>query len=377
MRRAVLTVAALALAACTRAEIVELDAGAPRDGGGMDGAAPLDGGEPDAGVDGGCAYAPVDTEGQPAGCVVRRPPGRPLCDTGATTPDYVFALQTLDLHVGVEVGLDLDGWCTDDVTGPASCVPNANHSVDRSEGIDNAFAELIGTLEFGYRATYGTELAADIDLSLSRGAGNPTIRLRGWNGLADDQNMEVAIVPAACGGPAGTTTCDESSDLPLDWSRADNVFLPDASGLVAGDPEMPRLLDGTAYMSGNVMVARLPAGADIAIPTPHGPIVMQLNEAWLVAQLAADRSGLATGFVAGKWPRPSAEACAQYFGLCPGTPQHMPIATTVAGALDVVANGDGGPGVPCDAVSIAIGFTAQLATWGPPATATAPPDPCP
>jgi len=382
--RAVLTFCVAAgLLGCTRAEIVSADGSVGADAGIRDAAS--DAARLDAGLDAGtadasCAYTPVDTTGMPAGCVRRRPPGRPTCDVASVSPDFVFALRSMNLHTGVDVGLDLDGYCTTDVTGPASCdAATGAHPIDLNEGIDNGYAPVLSALEFAYRSGFRTELQDDINEALDRGHRNLTFRLRNWNGGPDDQNLELAFVRSACGRAAGDTSACTGLPAPttLDWARDDNVFFPETEGLVGGDVETPRIIDTTAYMSDGVLVARLPDGTDFFLTGVNGTVAIRLTDALIVARLAADRSGLATGFIAGKWPRANAEASATTFGLCPGTPGYDAVSTTIGNALDVVANGEGGAGVPCDGISLAIGFEAQLARWGAPVADPLPPGPCP
>ena len=109
MRRALLIEVLGLVTGCTRAQIIDRDAGRGTDAGiATDADARVSPGL-DAGtrVDAGCAYTPVDTEGMPEGCVLRRPPGRPLCgDEPTGREELFFALRSLTLDPGAMVGLD-------------------------------------------------------------------------------------------------------------------------------------------------------------------------------------------------------------------------------------------------------------------------------
>ena len=362
--------AAFAFGGCTRAEIVSRDGGgarmdaAPGDGGASDAA--LDAGLPDAGpdTDAGCGYEEVDTRGEPPGCTLRRPPGRPACESGRPAGgDFVFAVHTLDIEVDVDVGFDQDGFCTDSISGPAQCQPDPmapGHPVDRPEGIDNAFGtNFASNLSAVYFSGLMADLNTDINAAMAAGFGNVTVQLRGWNGQPDDQNVELVFVNTVCGTPSGSPAmCGiVPRPTPLDWTLEDNVFYPRTDAFLGGDPMNPIVVDPGAYVSNNQLVARLPDAAVLNLVTPNGTIELSLRDAVLVSSVSADGGGLVDGFISGKWPRISVEAAAR--------------------ALDVRADDDGGSGVPCDAMSLTIGFTARRATWGALMTGPGPTDRCP
>ena len=377
MRRALLI--GLLLAGCTPAEIVSRDGGAgdaaPRDAGD---------GEPDAGADAGvdagvCEYEPVDSEGEPPGCTVRRPPGRPTCDPGEDQPARWFVLRSVDFHLPRTEGVDLDGFCTDDPAGPSGCAPpDMDHALDGEEGIDNVFeTAFISSFEFVYRMAYGTSLEVDVNAALARGFRNLAIRVDGWNHEPDDPGLRVEFANTVCGLPAGdASACPLAPPLdPIDFAAT--TFHPDEASFVGGDVDMAVVRDPGAYVSGGRLVARLASTVDLVFPTSNGTVRLDAQGAVLVADIDPETDVL-SGFIAGRWVETSALQTAESFGLCVGTSGYDAYRDVVTQALDTVASGVGGPAVPCDALSAVIGFEAVAATVATevrPSPATS--DPCP
>jgi hypothetical protein len=382
VRRPVLTLLAVALAgACTDANII------PRGGradGSIDGS--LDGSALDAGPDrrdGGCSYAPVDTMGQPPGCVLELPPGRPSCpDPGTDLEDHFFALHELQLQPTDETGLDLDGYCTTDtMVGPASCEPApgaTGYAVDGEGGVDNAFAaSLLSQLGTAYFSLYMTSFTEDIRRFSEAGNGNALVRLRGWNGEPDDQNVNVAFALSVCAVNAGSmATCAGMPMETLDWADQGTTFFPNEMAFMDGDLDRPVVFDDGAYVSGGRLVARLPDAASFRVVTTAGPVDIGVRDAWFLATIAPD-GRLTDGVFAGKWPRANIERAANGFGLCPGDLGFDLLGPAINSAVDVRADGSGGPGVICDAVSAVIAFTGERITWGRLEPGTLPIDPCP
>ena len=369
----------LAMLGCTRAEIVDIDDGGGRMDAGRDDAGDVRDAGTDAGT--GCVYAPVDTTGMPAGCVVRRPPPRPTCDAPPPSgAELIFAVRAVSLTPASTEGLDLDGWCTASSVSESSCVPTGSLSPDAVEGIDNSFGTgFAATLRAVYMSGFGTNFDDAVTASNEQGFGNLTLRLRDWNGEPDDQNVALTFATSVCGGAAGApASCPASpTGVSLDWTRDDNVFFPIEEQFTGGDPEMPRIFDLSAYVSGGTLVARLPDAAALALATANGSFTVTLRDTYVIADLDPDGGGISFGIIAGKWPGVDAIQAGFAFGACPGTPGGDFYGGAVSNALDIVADGPGGAGVPCDAISLAISFTATRATWGPMVPGRPPSDLCP
>jgi len=377
VRRALLI--ALCLAGCTPAEIVSRDAGGA-DAGAGDAGVPTPDADYDAGVDAGvCEYEPVDRDGEPPGCALALPPGRPTCDPAADQPARWYVIRSIDFHLPRTEGVDLDGFCTDDPAGPSGCAPaEREHALDGEEGIDNVFeTSFVSSFEFVYRMAYGTSLEGDVNDTLSRGFRNVALRIGGYNRAADDPRVSVDFANTVCGLPTGDESeCPpEPAGEPLDFSSA--TFHPDEASFIGGDLDMAIVRDSGAYLSDGRLVARLASTAELALPTRNGIVRLDARGAVIVAELdpALD---VIRGFIAGRWAETSALATAEAFGLCVGTMGYTAYQEVVRGALDTVASGVGGEAVPCDALSAAIGFEAVgVQVAAEPRTSPAPADPCP
>lgn len=354
MRRAVL-IAMLLLAGCTPAEIVS------RDGGAGDAGRP-DAGEPDAGPadDAGvCEYEPVDREGEPPGCELRRPPGRPTCDPADDQPARWFVLRSIDFHLPRAEGVDLDGFCTEEPDGPSDCVPpDMAHALDGAEGIDNVFETgFISSFEFVYRMAYGSSLEEDVNASLARGFRNLAIRVGGWSHEPDDPGVAVDFANTVCGLPTGDASACPLAP-PIDAiDFAATTFHPDEGSFVGGDLDTAVVRDPGAYVSDGRLVARLASTVDLVFPTRNGTVRLDAQGAVMVADIDPETEVI-TGFIAGRWVETSALQTAESFGLCVGSTGYDAYRDVVRQALDTVASGVGGPAVPCDALSAIVGFEA-------------------
>lgn len=381
MRRAFLIGFALTTLACTRAEIVDLTDGS------LD-ATPGDAGEPDAGApdagpgDAGCGYVEVDDVGMPEpDCTLTVPPGRPTCDMGMDGPDLFFAVRSFDFDTAADEGIDLDGFCTTSSSGPANCVPrDGTYSLDRNDSIDNVFGtEFITGFRFSYSTqTGGRQFEDDFGATLESGFRNLTFRVRGWNGLPDDPAVEVAYINTLCGRPAGSTTaCPTTPSMtPLDWGLDDNEFVLDEAAFAGGNLDVPVVRAPAAYVSNGVFVAQLNTSAEVALATPTGDIGVRLSQVTILAELSPD-GRVMSGTLTGAWDLASILLAPGAFGICPGGPLYPPYEMAVTAALDVTSTGDGGPTVMCDAMSLVVSFSAQIAQPGPLATLPPSPEPCP
>lgn len=381
MRRALLIAIAALAAACTRADIVDI-----ADGSGVDGA-PRDGGvdaaAPDAGPgDAGCGYEAVDTTGLPEpDCTLTLAPGRPTCDEGSSGDDLFFAIRAFDFSVAPESGVDIDGYCTVSSDGPATCLPPDDlHTLDSAGSVDNAFGtEFITAFGFVYSMFFmGRTLEDDINATLESGFRNLTFRVRGWNGLLDDPVVEVAYINSACGRAMGDTrACPTRPTMELlDWTMDDNEFRLDEDAFVGGDLDTPVVRDTGAYVSDGVFVASLSVGANFALSTVNGDIPVRLTQVTILAELSPD-GRVMTGTITGAWDQAGALLAPGVFGLCPGAPGYAEYENTVNRALDVRSTGTGGAMVPCDAMSVVVGFTAHAARIGALQPIPDGPDVCP
>jgi hypothetical protein len=204
-------------------------------------------------------------QGDSATCKHREPPPRPTVLDAGGSLDLVFAVNDgtfgtggqLDGEGGLayeSIGFDLDGKCTGEGEG-TSCreppgVPVANYT-DGVEGIDNsvaAFTQVVNPTAFDLAPV----TADGVDV---------VFRVRDYNGLADDDQVDLAVYAARSldPRPPGDPHAG-SSDLFWDgrdrWRVIPDTLAPNDGGAL--DVDRPRYHDGQAYVTHHVLVAHLP-----------------------------------------------------------------------------------------------------------------------
>ncbi len=329
-----------------------------------------DGSLVDAGVDGG---PPPDT----GPCNSRVPPERPA---GADEPggeEVLFGLRTVELEqdgeLWREIGLDLDGRCTEAPAFDTACRPprRSNPPADGVDGIDNVFGgELYPLVDLAVGGLQATARQAQDDGKL------PVVRIRGWNGMDDDPRVDVTItnaiytVPAVGGMPHPHTV---ENFIPVDmgapvpppvWDGTDFGFFRDETFL-GGDPDQPLLRDDNAYVSDRFVVAQLPERVEILFPAMDVGVLVRLTGATAVGRISDDGMTLENTVVSGRWSVIDLLSTAENVGICRGSDSY----NILSGQLDTVADvrsrpGTGGEDVQCDAISIGVRFTGSRMQWG-------------
>jgi len=358
VRRLVLTVvAAGTLGACTDANVIRLV------------------GERDGGADAGPT---VD-----AGCG-RKPPERPMGAPGEG-PDRFFMLRDFDVFRGDAwrtSGWDLDDLCTTDATeGPVECQPpasrGAGHVLDGEDGIDDAFGAVIAPA----LSTVFSGFEEDVAELQSVGRYTLIARVRGWNGMADDDRVEVALSQGVCATAIGEPACTDEAPGSATWDGSGtDVLYPADVAFVGGDPEMPRFEDRTSYVAGRKLVMHIPPGVTFDVAGDVRALVVSLTDGVLTADISADGMALENGILQGRWPRVDLMA-ATNDALCPTQPDDMLIARQIPGfldnAVDVLRQSTGAPpDAECEAITMSVAFRGYAGTFGGLAPTPALPDPC-
>lgn len=332
----------------------------------------------DAGVDAGGVDA-GDVDAGP--CNSRVPPARPDTPDGPDTEEVIFGLRQalLDQIPGEawrEIGLDLDGLCTSAPVYDTECTPprRAQPPVDGVDGIDNTFgSHLFPLVDLAVMGLQDTARAAQEEGKV------PMVRIRGWNGLDDDPRVDVTISNAIYTvNDAGDGTpqphrvvafepVDEVSGERLAfprWDGTDFGFFRDET-FFDGDPDRPLIRDDNAYIVDRWLVARLPARVEILFPADEVGVLVRLTDATAMGRISDDGLTLENAVVSGRWAVWDLLATAENIGVCQGTGQY----SILEGQLDTIADirslsGTGGPGVTCDAISVAVEFTGTRMLYG-------------
>ena len=317
-----------------------------------------------------------DTSTSDAGCVSARPPPRPPAsgnpDGGSTT--VVAAISSFELgeksdpKLAKRSGYDLDLLCT--CPGTRACAPKSGAGVcDLPSGVDNSG----GAWLLGLVSLQGSEFGSGV----STGAEGLLMRIRNYNDLPDDDDVEVALFdtfgaevfqPDAGGGPLKRDGTDR-------WTV-------DAKSLLGGTPYLPVAVDTRAYVRGGVVVA------EIRFPFRVGDITFPISAGYVTASLVKLPTGyyaLENGILSGRLNASEFLTAFETLAssapgpgyLCGSDPIYASVRDGFCRVLDLPTDPttDGREG-PCDAVSLVIGFAASPAVLGNVVQRPRPPRPC-
>jgi hypothetical protein len=333
-----LGVALIAIGACSRSDISQY---------GQDASAVVDASKDDAIVSG-CAHA--------------LPPSRPTADEdGGTNVGFYDAVRSVDFGDGggAPVGLDLDETCTCPEADSCKVGPDAGTRCDHAGGIDDAFGDFVSTLS---SATNVFD-PIDLDARLTNGAFGLLVRVKSYNGLANDTSVEVAVF-ASAGTENGAKPKWDGSDV---WTLDPNSLL---GGVVGAEPVPLVAYDLDAYVADFTLVARI---GDL--PFVLGSVTVSLNAAIVTATLEPSGSSfrMTKGTIAGRWPTrkllTSLQAVRDPFDanalLCGQDAVYQLFKERICTLQDVTENMlDDDKGAACRAISFAFAFDADPAKYG-------------
>ncbi|MCS6798122.1 MAG: hypothetical protein NZ898_06285 [Myxococcota bacterium] len=307
------------------------------------------------------------------------PPPRPdVSDDGSM--EMVFALRDVFLDQGEAwrtTGFDLDGRCSYGAVPDVECRPPARgapHVLDGEGGIDNSFGENL----FPLVAVTLVGLEGQARAAQAAGDGTVVLRIRGYNGRADDPRVDVtlgfavAATPGPGGGrppaqpifgPEGPRTADGQPLPPPQWAGEDFFWVRD-DWFVMGDENRPLVRDDNAYVAGWRAVMALPERTELLFQSSAGSVVVRLTGGFAVGTLSRDLARLEPAVVAGRWAITDILQTAETVGICPGSPQYEILRNQLDRIADLRATpGTGGPGVECNAISVGVRFTGYRAHW--------------
>jgi hypothetical protein len=277
----------------------------------------------------------------------------------------------------VTQGYDLDGLCTGP-NGPASCTPPAwikSPETDGANGRDNG----VGRMFAAQDERLGVTLVSSDNLSPLVNAGthapNGIIRVRGYNGFHEDDQVEVdwfvALAPGLQGQRAFVPAFDGSDQWPLDEDTLDGTT----------DDGAPRSLyrDTKAYVSGYQLVAHFSR-----IELPLANVYFEAHDVILTSQItqtATSATRLQKGLVAGFVPMasfldviPLTAAAITGLSLCRDSAPYPGIKNFICVAADSPL--DRSSGGECDAASFGIAFETAQVMLGPAAPPPMLDNPC-
>lgn len=306
----------------------------------------------------------------------RQPPPRPTeADDGVDIGEVAFGLRqvVLDQSAGDAwrgIGYDLDNRFTSSPGFDTECTPPAGVAPpqDGNEGIDNVFgASLYPLVELTVPGLEATARAAQ-----ESGFGLPVIRITGWNGTPNDSRIRAVITTtvfttSAQGAGPDTPPMVEilsprdvliaGSPAPAPAWDGDDWSWVRTDSYVGGELDQPLIVDNNAYVSGNVVVTRLPAGIDILFPAMDVGVLVRLSDAIATGVLDED-GNLGTITVAGRWSIADLLNTAENVGICRGTAEYNILQGQLNRVADVLRQPPepGDPVGECEALSLGVTF---------------------
>jgi len=284
-----------------------------------------------------------------------------------------------------DFGFDLDGVCTNSSTCPnvsAQTCRAASPAVpfDGQLCRDNTFARLQPVVaavpELGNR--FG--LSEDVfNCALWRGSYNMLVGLRGYNGQADDSQVQVDYYRSTGLEEPRPWKCpvqDFRNDYPrwrtsLKW-RIDSGALTDAITTPGILPDS-KFADPNAYVKDGYLVAQMPDGIEQGFTgdaSPYRGFLFKAQKGLFVGRLTLMQDGtwaIRDGLTAGRIRKNDLVQAFREIGFCEDG-DFASFYTSMLGYVnenaDLLASGDNDPNSDCDAMSYALGFEAAQLTPG-------------
>jgi hypothetical protein len=311
----------------------------------------------------------------PATCEHAAAPAKPSVTDAGGELDLLLAMQSVaflpDVDAGWYPGYDVDRTCTCQGENSSCLVPTwatASHC-DGPQGRDNALGQLIAEFSAFFPAFDQAVSNADV----RAGAFSSIARIRGYNGLPDDDQIELSWY--ALGSYWGAHKEADGGDAHPKWDGTDTwpvVYtslepIPLADGGVAFDLDRPLFTDKLAYVSAGVAVGNL----------PHGELKMSstmkvvFTDVFVSARLVKGAQGWRAedGVLSGAWALEDLFAQLGYVSIsgipiCKGSPAYSMVKAKICAVADIYRN-RGTANTPCDSMSIGMGFTGVEARFGP------------
>lgn len=320
-----------------------------------------------AGLDGDFTKAPETqedagadaAEAGPTGCAHATYPDPPAgASDGPDLPPIVLAARTLELGEALPTppGYDLDGVCTCFADAGPTCTSKNQHC-DAPGGIDSASARFFNLVQFATGAENFSSAA--LSAKIEAGTFSLIVRVTKYDGKPDDPRVLVAIYPSP-GAP-----------VPPAWDGHD-AWTIQGTSVSNDDPDQPVYKSDGAYVSNGVLVAALPS-IEMTLGSAEDAMTLHLTGGVLTGRLDERAAGwtLTDGIIAARWRIEDVFRGLSTYRDNNGKPictdatlAYANAKATLCNGLDVLADPSGAKTLPCDALSIGLGFTANEAIIG-------------
>jgi hypothetical protein len=321
--------------------------------------------------------APADGGGDSSTqlCPHASPPDKPKVTNAGGELDLVFAIRHLSFGFSApdgpsSIGYDIDRTCTCQGEHQSCLLPSwaPGEHCDGPEGRDNATGAFFQELN-KVAPSFGEDAW---NKDLERGRSTVLIRVQSYNGLADDDQVEMSWYMAAKfwatnenpDGGVAAPRWDGTDAWPV--RDVSLVPQPEADGGVSYDVDRPLQRDTKAYVSGGVLVGMIPQGMVQVDPS----MIMVFTDPFLTAKLV-DKGGsweLQDGLVAGVWRLDDIFAQLGFLAIasvpmCVGSPFYGSLKEKICRNADIY-HARGTPTTPCDGLSIGMSFSGEAARLG-------------
>ncbi|UQA62193.1 hypothetical protein [Polyangium aurulentum] len=310
----------------------------------------------------------LDTTPAAPVCDSARPPGPPTTQGAGGDVSFTVAIREVDLGETDKTprfGFDLDEACSctidDHSCARPSWVDKTKQVCDDPRGIDNGMSIALNLANVIAGGALSSAIISDGAL---KGSWTLLLRVKGWSGMPDDDQVEVDIYQTP-GFAAGT--------VPV-WDGTDAWPVDDQS-VNAMDVESPVLVDTAAYVRGGELVARLSSlrlpfrGEMMQLPVTVTSVVLSAK----IDTLADGGYALHEGTLGAIWRLPDvfvALADLRYNvsdKLCRDDFAYSPVKHIFCDSTDIHSGGppaDGAEMPQCDAVSFGMRFETEPAQLG-------------
>ena len=318
---------------------------------------------------------------------------RPESDGAEELPPIYMGLQQLRLgtttlageatmDAWTKFGLDMDGLCTNSSTCPdttnIACQSLSPQQPFDGEGCrDNTFARLqpIAAQVPEIGGTFGLD-EESFNCGLWSGAYNVITKLAGYNGKANDDAVEVSLYasPGLETPPGWSCPFPGFRDAYPRW-RVSSPWLISADDLVEPISTPGQLPDskikGTGYVRNGYLVVFLPDNAVTRLPGDRAPFpgfTLVTQKGLFIGRLLQLQDGtwaIEDGLQVGRILKNDLVGAFRKIGFCEQfQPFYDSMQTYVDENADLLASGMNDPTVPCDAMSLGLGFESAQLTPG-------------
>ncbi|MFO0661274.1 MAG: hypothetical protein U0165_15790 [Polyangiaceae bacterium] len=322
---------------------------------------------------------------------------RPASDGANELEPIYLALSTLRLggrdldgstntDAWKDFGFDLDGVCTGSDTcnnatadgPPVSCKTDSA----RPDGVycrDNMLGLRVGAVETLAAGPFKIS-ETGFNCSLCQGNYNMMVRISGYNGLPNDDQVRIDLYPSpGIESNPFTTPCTATADEftpTLCWEKSeafkfkvDKAYF-DGASTGSGLPNS-KYADANGYVREGYVVIQVPDGMEFWFPhgldAPVYAFPFKFHSAIVVARIDRAKTGewaLEDGTVAGKLYEQEILDAFGKLGLCSDNSLYPQLTTFAGGSLDVPRTTENDPTKECEAMSFGIRFTAREALPG-------------